>query len=88
MKNSTNEILEIMTVEKWLSDVYYDEWGVRISNKKDIGVSQLVADIRGWGAIQHLFKTQDEGQKFQNEVGEFIAEAIKEKIQRVHLKIA
>lgn len=72
-----------MTIEKWLSDVYYDEYGTHIWNKEDAeGGSQLVADVRGWGRIQNEFKTQDEAAKFQDEVGRFIAEAIKEKIQR------
>mgnify|MGYP006935490447 CR=1 FL=1 len=72
-----------MTIEKWLSDVYYDEYGTHIWNKEDAeGGSQLVADVRGWGRIQNEFKTQDEAAKFQDEVGRFIVEAIKEKIQR------
>ena len=63
-----------MTIEKWLSDVYYDKWGTHIWNKVDEdGGSQLVADVRGWGAIQNLFETNEEAEKFQDEVGEFIA---------------
>jgi hypothetical protein len=72
-----------MTIEKWLSDVYYDEYGTHIWNKEDAqGGSQLVADVRGWGRLQNEFKTQDEAYNFQDEVGKFIVEAIKEKIQR------
>ena len=37
-----------MTIEKWLSDVYYDKWGTHIWNKVDEdGGSQLVADEVG-----------------------------------------
>lgn len=37
-----------MTIEKWLSDVYYDRWGQMIWNKVDKdGASELIADIRG-----------------------------------------
>jgi hypothetical protein len=72
-----------MTIEKWLSDVYYDEYGTHIWNREDAdGGSHLVADVRGWGRLQNEFKTQDEAANFQDEVGKFIAEAIREKIQR------
>jgi len=71
-----------MTIKEWLSNVYYDEWGTHIWNKEKDGGSQLVVDVRGWGRIQNEFKTQEEAAKFQDEVGKFIVEAIKEKIQR------
>ena len=71
-----------MTIEKWLKNVYYDEFGTHIWNKDKEGYIQKVADIRGWGAIQNLFKTQKEAEEFQDEVGKFIADAINEKIQR------
>jgi hypothetical protein len=73
-----------MKIEKWLSDVYYDEWGTHIWNKDKDGGSQLVADVRGWGAIQQIFKTHKECVQFQNEVGKFIVEAIREKIERTN----
>jgi hypothetical protein len=69
-----------MTIEKWLSDVYYDEYGTHIWNKEQDGGNQLVSDIRGWGRLQNEFSTQEEAEKFQNKVGEFIVQAIKEKI--------
>ena len=69
-----------MTIEKWLSNVYYDEYGTHIWNKYEEGDIQKVADIRGWGTIQNLFKTQKEAEEFQDEVGKFIVEAIREKI--------
>ena len=79
-----------MTINQWLSNVYYDEWSTHIWNKEKDGGSQLVADVRGWGRIQNEFKVPNktpqeytqEAAKFQDEVGKFIAEAIKEKIQR------
>ena len=72
-----------MTIEKWLSDVCYDEWGTHIWNRehKD-GGSQLVADIRGWGRLRHEFPTLKEAEDFQDEVGRFIVDAIREKIAR------
>ena len=72
-----------MTIEKWLANVYYDEYGTHIWNKEDAdGGSQLVAEIRGWGRLQNEFPTLKESEKFQNEVGEFIVQAIREKIAR------
>lgn len=72
-----------MKIEQWLSDVYYDEWGTHIWNKEDAdGSSQLVADVRGWGRLQNEFDSEDEAANFQDKVGKFIAEAIREKIQR------
>ena len=38
--------------------------------------------VRGWGAIQHLFKTAQEQDDFQNELGLFIQDAINEKLSR------
>jgi len=69
-----------MTIEQWLKDVYYDEWGTCIWSKDEDGGNQMVADIRGWGAIQNLFNTPEEAEQFQDEVGEFIVQAIKEKL--------
>ena len=70
----------IMTIEKWLADVHYDNLGTCIWNREKDGGNQMIADIRGWGAIQNEFKTNEEAEKFQDEVGEFIVQAIREKI--------
>ena len=75
-----------MTIEKWLSDVYYDEYGTHVWNKEQDGGNQLVADIRGWGRLQNEFSTQEQAEQFQNEVGEFIVQAIKEKILKDYEK--
>jgi len=71
-----------MTIEKWLKDVYYDEYGTHIWSKDNEGDIQKIADIRGWGGIQQLFGTHKECEEFQDEVGKFIADAINEKVQR------
>ena len=42
---------------------------------------QHVADIRGWGRIQKLFPDSKEAMKFQDELGEWIADAITKKLQ-------
>jgi hypothetical protein len=45
-----------------------------------------VLSIRGWGAIQHLFENSEEAAEFQDELGNFIAEAINEKIEKLKQK--
>ena len=71
-----------MTIEEWLKDVYYDEYGQYLWSKDSTEGSQMIGEIRGWGAIQQLFGTHKECQEFQDEVGKFIANAINEKVQR------
>jgi hypothetical protein len=76
-----------MKMEKWLSNVYYDEYGQYLWNKvTEDGGSQMIGEVRGWGALQNEFKSEDEAAKFQDEVGKFIAEAIREKIERLKSK--
>ena len=76
-----------MTVQQWLSNVYYDKFGIMILNKEceDCPI-QTVADIRGWGELLNEFANVNEVNNFQDEVGEFIVEAIREKIERQRVK--
>ena len=79
MKNNKQS----MTLKQWLKDTYYDEFGQYLWSKQDTdGGSQMIGEIRGWGALQHCFETEEEASKFQDEVGRFIVEAIREKIER------
>jgi hypothetical protein len=41
-----------------------------------------VLSIRGWGAIQNMFPTITEAEQFQNELGQFITDAINEKLKQ------
>ena len=76
-----------MTLKEWLKDVYYAPFGQYLWSRQDEdGGSQMVGEIRGWGALQNEFKTEEEASAFQDEVGEFIAAAINEKVQRDLLK--
>lgn len=49
---------------------------------------QLIAEVRGYGAIQNLFKDRHgkvnfkKADKFQDQLGKWIAEAITEKLER------
>jgi hypothetical protein len=72
-----------MTIKEWLKDIYYDDYGKYLWSKqtKDGGF-QMIGEVRGWGALQNVFKTEKESAKFQDEIGKFIADAINEKVQR------
>jgi hypothetical protein len=68
--------------------VTYDKFGGQyfwVNQPK--GGTQMLAEMRGWGRIQNMFPMTPEGQteagKFQDELGDFIAEAINEKIERL-----
>ena len=66
--------------------VTYDKEGQYfwIHNKNTI---QMLAELRGWGAIQNLFVKNGKIDSktaaiFQDEIGEWIADAINEKLKR------
>ena len=62
--------------------VYYDEDGQMIFSKQDNQLlSNIDISVRGWGAIQQLFKTEEEAANFQDELGEWIADAINQKLK-------
>lgn len=68
-------------LKKWFEGkIWYDLNSTQIwaETKKD--GCQHIVDIRGWGAIQNMFKDQNQAAKFQDSVGEFVASAIREKI--------
>lgn len=43
---------------------------------------EAILTVRGWGAIQNLFRHPREAKEFQDELGKWIAEAINEKLER------
>lgn len=50
---------------------------------------QMIAEVRGWGAMQNMVKEENGGifdiekaYEFQDKLGEWIAEAITEKLER------
>ena len=68
--------------------VTYDKFGGQyfwINETK--GGCQMLAEMRGWGHIQNMFPITKEGQEaaanYQDEIGDWIAEAINEKIERM-----
>jgi len=76
-----------MTLEEWLGDVQYDESSISIWNRASSTrfgekVQQPVCDVRGWSLIRMAIPDETEAINFQDGVGQFIAEAIREKIER------
>lgn len=65
----------------YIKEAYYDPFGTMIFAKEGNDI-QMLADVRGWGRIQHMFKTEQEAENFQDKVGQFIVDAINEKIER------
>ncbi|MEK7500429.1 MAG: hypothetical protein AAB649_07580 [Patescibacteria group bacterium] len=72
--------------------VTYDAYGGQYFwiNTPDNG-QQVLAMLRGWGAIQNMFKDKkgaidmEEACKFQDQLGEWVAAAINEKMEREKL---
>lgn len=67
----------------------YDNYGQYLWVVREDGHHQKLADLRGWGAIQHLFEGKkveinfEKAGKFQDLLGQFIVDAINEKLNRV-----
>lgn len=48
-----------MTLKEWLKDVYYAPFGQYLWSRQDEdGGSQMIGEIRGWGALQNEFKNR------------------------------
>ena len=68
----------------------YDEYGQYIWAVDKDGGHQKLADLRGWGAIQNLFKTkkglidEEKAASFQDELGRWLVDAINGKLEREH----
>lgn len=68
--------------------VTYDKMGQMLFAVQKNGHHQMLADVRGWGAIQNLFKNpngtvrEEEAAKYQDDLGQWLADAINEKMER------
>lgn len=77
-----------MTPENFIGDkVQYDQDGTIIWGVKGESL-QRILDLRGWGAIQQLFKTPKEAAEFQDELGEWIVDAINQKLNASQISAA
>jgi hypothetical protein len=72
-----------MEITKWLSNVKYQSEGqILVNDNPELGVVKI-AEIRGWSFLSSLMGAEDAA-SFQDAVGNFIAEAIQDKI--IYLK--
>lgn len=77
-------------MEEWLDgNIYFDKEGTQIFSRKTDGQIQVIADVRAWGAIQNIFIDKKgfvdmrKAEAFQDQLGQFIAEAIQEKLDKI-----
>lgn len=86
--NARNEDFDSSVIEH-IGTALYDKEGQIVWAVDKNGGYQRLLDIRGWGAIQHLFKTKDglideqKAMEFQDKIGRFVAFAINEKIREI-----
>lgn len=73
-----------LTIQEYFEgELYYDDYGAKIFLETPSGKNEHIADVRGFGRISKHFNYSDrKAIPFQDKVGEFIAEAIREKIKR------
>jgi len=73
----------MMTLEKYLKqgEITYDPdfQYIWIASPKG---ETMIANVRGWGTIKNLFAEQTDAALFQDRLGQFMVDAIKEKIER------
>jgi hypothetical protein len=65
-------------IRQWLKGIEYDLENRTLTAEEG---DNHVASIRGWSAIRRMFATDQEAADFQDEVGEWIADAITKKLQ-------
>jgi hypothetical protein len=76
------------TISDFVGTAKYDQMGQMIFGVQSDGNNQLLADLRGWGAIQNLFMIKggqidtEKAENFQDELGQWIVDAINEKLER------
>lgn len=79
-----------MRVEEYIENpVWYDKHGQMIFFKTKTAGHQILVDVRGWGNIQNLPEFKKNGEyhfkeagEFQDKVGQWIVDAINEKLER------
>lgn len=76
------------TIADFIGTAKYDQMGQMIFGVQSDGNNQLIADLRGWGAIQNLFMKKggqidvENAEKFQDNLGQWVVDAINEKLER------
>jgi len=77
------------TLKEFLKGKFvYDNYGQYIWLVQPDGNHQKIADLRGWGAIQNLFKEKDgrinmdAAADFQDELGQWYVNTLNEKLNK------
>lgn len=74
-----------MTIAEYIGDnLYYDKNSAQILSGGE-GTNtdfRMIADVRGWGALTNIFKDEGKAVEFQDQLGQFIADAINEKLRK------
>jgi hypothetical protein len=70
-----------MTPAEFIGKAKFDEGSGYIFGNAPNG-ERIVAELRGWGTISNYFQFSDDAVAFQDQLGQFIADAINEKIER------
>jgi hypothetical protein len=68
-------------IRSWIGKAVYNDHGQMIFRENNGGQHQFL-DVRGWGAITKIFKTTEEMEAFQDAVGEWVADAINQKLAK------
>jgi hypothetical protein len=67
--------------------VEYDKDGQYFWITDSKGGVQMLGELRGWGRIQNMISDMELAGKFQDEVGEWVADAINQKLTQEGNKI-
>lgn len=86
----TSSIVNGVKIEDFIGEkVWFDEGGAGyIWGEDKDGGCQMIGEVRGWGAIQNLFKNKDgsidfkKAEEFQDALGVWIADAIQQKLEK------
>lgn len=71
-------------------EVFYDKEGQYFWARQHDGGLQMLGELRGWGHIQNMFIAGgridgEAAADFQDELGQFVADAINEKIRKAEV---
>ena len=72
-----------MTVKEFMKGkVVYNKDTQMFSINKPNNFNPTILQLRGWGFVRNISEDCHEASEFQDEIGEYIAQAINEKIER------
>jgi hypothetical protein len=77
----TGQVSEVPEdIREYVGKAMYDDAGQIIFRGADKDNLKQFLDIRGWGAIQNMFKTPEEAEAFQDKVGQWVTDVINAKL--------